>query len=378
LQKILNGEETFKMLSEAIANNPRDAAIVFKLARKWSDRQDSAKSIEKYKEYIALDPLGKSGTYYDEFTKITVPYNEYAEFQIAASRLRGSKPDIRAMQDFIAKYPMTKMLKEAYGSMSSYFVYTAPKEDAAKYFEDYMARFPNNVNVLDMYLSRINRDKGPIERGLEIAEKIEVLMRDIPSSFQINGNLANFYLLKGDDTKAESRYGKEYVDTQTAIMAYNLVNYANFWLRNNSNQGSALDMAEIALKLMPNETNIIIQAATVYLKAGKEEKALDIYGPAYLQKNFNDAATLYSYASYWAYQQKNLESALGAAKKSIELKPDQCTMWYGLYSVYYQMKNYQAAIKAIEKAIELAPDTMKETYRKQLEKAKTESQGKKQ
>jgi tetratricopeptide (TPR) repeat protein len=96
-----------------------------------------------------------------------------------------------------------------------------------------------------------------------------------------------------------------------------------------------------------------------------------------MQKRMNDASALYSYASFWASQQKNLDSALAAAKKSVELKPEQYSMWYGLYSVYYQMKNYPEAIKTIEKVIELAPDAMKETYKKQLEKVKTESQGKK-
>lgn len=377
LQKILNGEETYKALSEIYANKTKDAATVFKLARKWDDRQNAENSIEKYKEFITLDPLGNSGTYNDESAKISVPYNEYAEFQIAVLGLRGTKPDIKSMQAFIVKYPKTNLMKNAYFRMSRYFAYTAPKDEATKYFEDYSAKFPNDPNVLDMYLSRIIRDKGPVEKGLELAEKIEVLMRDVPSTFQINGNLANFYLLKGDDAKAEASYGREYADAQMAIMAYNLVNYANFWLRMNSNQDSAVTMVETALKLMPNETNILVQAASAYVKANKIEKALNVYGPVYMQKNINDASALSSYASFWAFQKKNMDSALVAAKKSVELKPDQYSSWGGLSSVYYQLKNYSEAIKTINKAIELAPDAMKEIYRKQLDKVKAESQGKK-
>jgi len=377
LQKILNGEDTFKTLSDAYADNPKDAATVFKLARKWSERQNIAKSIEKYKEVVALDPQSTFGPYTDEFTKMTVPYTEYAVFQIAISGLRGPKPDMKPIWDFLAKYSKTKLMKDAYRRMAGFYSYTAPKEEAAKFFEDYTAKFPNDLNILDLWLARITRDKEPVEKGLELAEKIEELMRDVPSSFQINGDLAKFYLLKGDDAKAETWYGKEYVDTQTAIMAYNLVNYANFWLRKNLNQDSAISMAETALKLRPDETNIIIQAAGAFVMANKMDKALAIYGPAFMQKNMNEASALCSYASFWAFQQKNLDSALAAAKKSVKLKPDQYSMWYGLYSVYYQMKNYPEAIKTIEKVIELAPDAMKETYKKQLEKIKTESQGKK-
>jgi len=377
LQKILNGEDTFKTLSDAYADNPKDAATVFKLARKWSERQNIAKSIEKYKEVVALDPQSTSGLYTDEFTKMTVPYTEYAVFQIAISGLRGPKPDMKPIWDFLAKYPKTNLMKDAYRRMAGFYSYTAPKEEAAKFFEDYTAKFPNDLNILDLWLARITRDKEPVEKGLELAEKIEELMRDVPSSFQINGDLAKFYLLKGDDAKAETWYGKEYVDTQTAIMAYNLVNYANFWLRKNLNQDSAISMAETALKLRPDETNIIIQAAGAFVMANKMDKALAIYGPAFMQKNMNDASALYSYASFWAFQQKNLDSALAAAKKSVELNPKQYSMWYGLYSVYFQMKNYPEAIKAMETAIELAPDAMKENLKKQLEKCKSESQVKK-
>lgn len=377
LQKILNGEDTFKTLSDAYADNPKDAATVFKLARKWSERQNIAKSIEKYKEVVALDPQSTSGPYTDEFTKMTVPYTEYAVFQIAISGLRGPKPDMKPIWDFLAKYSKTKLMKDAYRRMAGFYSYTAPKEEAAKFFEDYTAKFPNDLNILDLWLARITRDKEPVEKGLELAEKIEELMRDVPSSFQINGDLAKFYLLKGDDAKAETWYGKEYVDTQTAIMAYNLVNYANFWLRKNLNQDSAISMAETALKLRPDETNIIIQAAGAFVMANKMDKALAIYGPAFMQKNMNDASALYSYASFWAFQQKNLDSALAAAKKSVELNPKQYSMWYGLYSVYSQMKNYPEAIKAMETAIELAPDAMKENLKKQLEKCKSESQVKK-
>ena len=62
LQKSLSGQDAFKTLAAAYAKDPKDVAAVFGLARKYGERRDDAnraKSIEKYKEVVALDPQGK-------------------------------------------------------------------------------------------------------------------------------------------------------------------------------------------------------------------------------------------------------------------------------------------------------------------------------
>jgi predicted TPR repeat methyltransferase len=66
---MVDGVETFKALTAAYAKNPKDVATVFKVARKWSERYDEAKAMEKYKEVVALDPNGKAGTYTQEYTQ---------------------------------------------------------------------------------------------------------------------------------------------------------------------------------------------------------------------------------------------------------------------------------------------------------------------
>jgi tetratricopeptide (TPR) repeat protein len=373
LEKILRGEDTFKALSAAYAKNPKDVALVFKLARKWSDRYDEAKSVEKYKEVIALDPQGKSGSYTNEYTKVTAPDTEYAAFEIAVAGLGGQKPDMKPVRDFMARYPRSPLLKEAYSEMSYYYGYQAPKEEARKFFEEYAAKYPDDPNVLDSWLTRIIRDKEPLDKGIELAEKIQTLMRGYPSDPYKNQNIANIYLLKNDTAEAEQYFGKDYIEGRVSSLAYTLVNYANFWMQRNANQDSAVKMAETAHTLLPDNSYILGQVAGVYVKAKMEDKALAVYGPAYMKKNLADASALYSYGSFWAGQGKNLDSALAAAKKSVELKPNQYYMWSSLSNVYAKMKNYAEAIKAIEKAIELAPDSLKETYKKTLEKIKSEA-----
>jgi tetratricopeptide (TPR) repeat protein len=371
LDKILKGEDTFKALNAAYAKNPKDVATIFKLARKWADRYDNTKTLPLYKEVIALDPKGKAGAYTLEYYRITVPYTEFAEFSVATSSLRGQKPDMAPVRAFLVKYPQTKLAKQVYEQMSYYYGYQAPKDEAAKFFVEYAGKFPEDTAVLSSWLDRIVRDKEPLDKGVELAEKIQTLARSTPTStYQ---GIADLYLLKGDKDKAEEAFGKNFMENRVASLAYDLIAYANFWSGKGENKDSALAMAETALKLEPDNSYFIQQAAGAYLKMNKDDKALALFGPAYMQKNIKDASALNSYAWFWAGQGKNLQSALTAAKQAVELKPKQYYIWDTLATIYAKMKNTAEAVKAMEKAIELAPDNAKESYKKNLEKIKADA-----
>jgi tetratricopeptide (TPR) repeat protein len=373
LEKVLKGENTFKVVNAAYAANPKDVATVFKLARKWTERYDDAKSSELYKQVIALDPQGKDGFYTNEYTGVSVPYTEFAEYTLASQGMRpsapGQKPDFSSLQAFIAKYPNGKMTKQAWMAIGRYYSGQAPKEEAAKFFEEYAGKYPYDPAVLNMWLGRIIRDKEPLDKGAELAERIIDLTQSNPSA-SMNMQLAQFYLLKGDKEKADRLFGPDFIDGQVSNLGYNLVSYANFWLGQNANLDNAVAMAEMTLKLEPDNSYFLQQVAQAYVKTGKDDKALALFGPAYMQKNIADDSALYSYASFWARQGENLDSALAAAKKAVEIKGNTYYYWAGLSSVQEKMKNVPEAVQAMEKAIELAPDAVKETYKKTLERLK--------
>jgi tetratricopeptide (TPR) repeat protein len=370
LTKMVDGVDTYKSIAAAYAKNPKDVPTVFKLARKWSDRYDEAKAAEMYKEVIKLDPQGKAGTYTQEYYKVTVPYTEFAEFTLATSALQMSqKPDLAPVKAFLAKYPKSKLVKQAYQRMSSYYGYSAPKEEAAKFFPEYAGKYPNDPSVQFGWLSRIVRDKEPLDKGAEIAAKLEE-MTDFNPSASYNNLLAQFYMLKGDKAKAEELYGKSFMDGRIQGLGYDLVGYSNFWINQNSNLDSAVAMAETALKLQPDNSYFLSQAANAYVKAGKDDKALAVYGPAFAKKSAADGSALYSYAGFWARQGKNLNDALAAAKKATTLLPTAYYVWNTLSQVQEKLKNIPEAVKAKEKAVEIAPDTLKENFKKDLERIK--------
>jgi tetratricopeptide (TPR) repeat protein len=371
LAKILAGGETFKALNAAYAKNPKDAAVAFKLARKYADRFDNAKTMELYKEVVALDPIGKAGTYTNEYTKVTVPYTEFAALQVAFQGISAVPPTVKPIRDFLAKYPKSPLAKDAYSRMAGYYGRTATKEEAGPFFEEYAAKFPEDTTVLDQWLARIIKDKGPYEKGADLAEKIQKARRGLTLP-DPNQNLGELYLLKGDKDKAEDVYGKSYAENQVFTLAYNLIGYANFWIGKDANKESAQAMAEKALAMQPDNAYILQQVAGIYVKLKLDDKALALFGPSFAKKNDKDANALTSYAGFWSGQGKNLDGALAAAKRAIELKPAQYYNWVTLSSVQEKRKNVPEAVKAMEKAVELAPESIKDYYKKNLEKLKAD------
>jgi tetratricopeptide (TPR) repeat protein len=128
-------------------------------------------------------------------------------------------------------------------------------------------------------------------------------------------------------------------------------------------------MMELAIKLNPERSYYLRTAAQNYVKLGKEAKALKIFGPEFAAEHQDDAMELNTYAWFWAGQGINLESALEAAKKSIELQ-EAYYNWDTLATVHQKLKNHEEALEAAEKAYELADEQIKTRYKAKLEQIK--------
>lgn len=371
LQKSLAGKDTFKALSAAYAKDPKDVAVVFGLARKYSERYDDAnraKAAEKYKEVIALDPDGKAGTYTDE-ADVTVPYTEYAEYSLATTNMFGPKADMAAVRAFISKYPGSPLVSSAYRQMGYYYGQQASQEEAARFFAEYTAKYPNDARAADMWLARIVKDKGPLEKGQVLVDKVKELTSDYPVP-DMNQDIANYYFLKGDTAKAEEAYGKGFMENKVSAFAYDLASYATYWAERKANLDSAVAMVELAHKMLPDNTYILRQLATAYINADKEDKALAVFGPDYAKGIASDANSLNGYASFWSVVGKNLPSALEAARKAVELKPGTSYYWSTLSDVYLKLKNYPAALTAAEKAVELTEGPYQARMKQKVEAIK--------
>ena len=312
------------------------------------------RSKELYEKVIALDPEGTKGSHTYEFLKASVPYTQAAEFELGQAASFGRKPDPAPLQAFIKKYPAGPLLKQAYSYLSYYFGSQAPKDEAAKFFEEYTSKFPDDQNALGAYVQRIIRDGEPLEKGIAMSEKLQELA-GYPQHANIQQNLAQLYVRKGDPAKAEEEYGKDFIDDYLSSTIGALTSYANFWVQQGKNLDSAEAMADLVsgtAKLRDVPSYYLSQVSGVFVRLDKIDKALAVYGPEFVKKSWGDQGALASFAAYWNRQGKNLDSALEAAQRSVELTSD----YYNnnvLGQVLFKLKRYDEALKAAEKAVEL-------------------------
>lgn len=368
LEKVVEGIDTFKALSEAYAEDAENVETVFKLARKYDRRYDQDKATELYEKVLALDPDGKKGT--TDFEDEEVTFTEYAEFSIGVMMAFAREMDPKPLGSFIVKYPESPLKESAYQRLTYYYGVRAPKEEAKEFFEKYVSEYPDDPNVLSSYISRIIRDKDDIDRGLELAEKVEEIMKFNPSP-RYQQEMAELYMLKGEKEKAEEAYSERFMEGQVSRLTSSLMSYASFWIDNEAHQEKAVEMMELALKMDPERWYNFRTAAQNYMKLGKKDRALEVFGPEFAAKNQDKASILNTYAWFWAGQGENLESALEAAKSSVQLQGAYYN-WDTLATVYQKMGKYEEALEAAQKANELADDEIKARYKAKIEQIKKE------
>lgn len=353
IEKSLRGEDTYKSLSESYAADPKNVEVVFKLAMKYDQKFSTQdKAAELFRQVVALDPLGKTGTTDVTYPEVTVSYTEYAEYLLARKLTLGRTATPEPMREFINKYPASPLMKTAYLYLSIYFGSYASQEEAHPFFEEYTAKYPDDPAVLGSYIRRIIRDKEPLDKGIALAEEIAELTAYHPDPYDVQ-NLAELYALKGDKEKTAEVFGPDYIQSQVSSLAYTLASYTRFWLEKNANTENAGDMVELAVELQPETLYILQTAATFYSKTDQMNKALAVYGPEIMRKSGDDASPLYSYAYFWNREGKNLESALEAIQKSIALEPYYYKSQV-LAQIQLKLENYEEALKAAEEALALA------------------------
>jgi tetratricopeptide (TPR) repeat protein len=352
VEQALKGIDTFQSLSAAYAKDPKNVEVLFKLAGKQDALSRTDKAAELYKQIVALDPEGKAGA--ADYQGEKASYTELAEFNLGLAALVArppARPDPEPLRAFTKKYPDARIVKDAYLRLSSvFYLRAAPQDQAAKFYEEYVGRFPQDVPALSAWVQRIIQDKWPIDKGIELALKaIEIQKASPPPppgtkppavpmmpGASMSLNLGRLYALKGDKAKA-------------------------------------LETVDAAAKEIGDNARMIPAIAQAYLDIGAEDKALAIYGPEFLKKNIGNAAQLGPYASFWTRQEKNLESALEAAKKAVELAPDNPMGWTTLGNVYLRMKNAAEAVKAADKAVEVAPAAQKAIVQRLADQIKSKA-----
>lgn|GEM_PF-3475281 len=179
-------------------------------------------------------------------------------------------------------------------------------------------------------------------------------------------DLANAFTRRMRHQQAESFF-RELInrypdDTQ---MHFSTVRYA-------VGTGKLLDQAEpLLLGLLSSHAereDVKKMGADFFIKKDNLPRALDCFGPAVAEKQWDNAAALNSYAWFWAERGLNLDSAERAAKRSLELASLH-HVWDTLSMVYWKKKAFQKAIDAEEQAVKLSDQP---AYREQIKKIRAD------
>ena len=133
--------------------------------------------------------------------------------------------------------------------------------------------------------------------------------------------------------------------------------YMRYSVRKKTNELRAAKIAGAYYEANKEDMNsrMLNMYASLLLAIGKDDEAMKVYGSTFAAKVIEDekkAAELNGYSWFWAEQGKNLESALKAAKISLEFKDDPNT-WDTLSMVYWKMGEHEKALEAENNALQM-------------------------
>jgi tetratricopeptide (TPR) repeat protein len=118
---------------------------------------------------------------------------------------------------------------------------------------------------------------------------------------------------------------------------------------------SAYSYYQRALKIDQSNINVMLNFANLSLGLGKIDMADSIFG-AIIEKDPNHVDAIIKRGEI-ADQKGNYEQAVNFYNKALQLKPDECGVWFNLGVVYFQrMQKKEDAEQAFTRASDLCPD----------------------
>ena len=125
--------------------------------------------------------------------------------------------------------------------------------------------------------------------------------------------------------------------------------------REDGDTGQGGKTYEEALRLYPDDAEILYNYGIFLEKAGERDEAMTMMQKVITLDPENGAAL--NYVGYtWADMNRNLDKALEYIKKAVELMPDDGYIRDSLGWVYFKMGNISQAIVELEKAVEMVDD----------------------
>jgi hypothetical protein len=328
---------------------------------------------------LYLWPLTKPdkalGIYGPEFLKSVQasPRDLFSYFSFWISNKTNEESAFAALEEVLKLNPESVFYRESAASVLSKAGYT--DRALAIFGPEFIAGRPDDMNALYEYGAFWIQRNANLENAVPALVKS---LRTIPKSYMNQYSIAQMLLRisKPDETLAV--YGPDYMagirDEPSA-----LATYARFWLNEaKNNRESALEALDLAARAKNLEAWDRMTIARLFLDSGQPSRAEDVYGAGFLKTIQSDAEALIRYSSFWKSINRNLFSALEAARRASQIAPDNGRAWGTLAEAYVADGNLKDASAAIDKACGLSKDqetlekyeSLRKQIKAELEKAR--------
>ncbi|MBM2840419.1 MAG: thiol:disulfide interchange protein [Bacteroidetes bacterium] len=154
----VNGVNTLGALLEQLKTNPADAKLHYTLATKYDERNDAKVSAGHFSKILELDPTNSLG------------HNEEAEYAVAMAAFRESKDPSR-VEAFVAKYPKSDMVRNAFYQLWRTYAKAKDEENARKFFAKSMEMNPTDLPLMNSYAWLCQENGINLDEASNVAKK---------------------------------------------------------------------------------------------------------------------------------------------------------------------------------------------------------------
>jgi hypothetical protein len=156
----------------------------------------------------------------------------------------------------------------------------------------------------------------------------EAALRLRPEETGLKRRAAHLYLLPpARMDKALELFGPDHLK-RIATSLKDLYSYFSFWTERKQNEASAMEALDRILALKPESIYYRQASAAVLLRAGRQDRALEVFGPAFLESRAGDPNALYEFGTFWLSKNTILDQAVPALVKSLRTVPKAYSSHY--------------------------------------------------
>jgi tetratricopeptide (TPR) repeat protein len=195
LEEAYHGKDTFLNLTEAYKKDPKNIAVLAKLAEKYRSNYIFDKMAE-YSAMILKQP--------EQAKQVMLPFGkdnaEVSAYEFAMFANTYSGPD--AVLEFATEFPNSYYLDEVFGDFWRSLLNKDQSEKANQVFEQLILKFPENPALVSSYLTYCVRSKTNYDRGIELADRV-YKAKDGKVDLDFARSYADILMEKGETQKVE-------------------------------------------------------------------------------------------------------------------------------------------------------------------------------